>query len=112
MWLEQMKGKVEELVKEANDEQKAHQLAMKAHQLTMKTIRLEMEHLEKRNAELERRLQDSAATEAEEAVDESWVESEDIDLVMTQVECSRAKAVKALKENDGDLVNAIMSLTT
>ncbi len=48
----------------------------------------------------------------EEAVDESGVESKDIELVMTQAACSRAKAVKALKENDGDLVNAIMSLTT
>ena len=53
-----------------------------------------------------------AAPEVEEAVDESGVESKDIDLVMTQAGCSRAKAVKALKENDGDLVNAIMSLTT
>lgn len=48
----------------------------------------------------------------EETVDETGVESKDIELVMTQAACSRAKAVKALKENDGDLVNAIMSLTT
>lgn len=48
----------------------------------------------------------------EETVDETGVEAKDIELVMTQAACSRAKAVKALKENDGDLVNAIMSLTT
>ncbi len=48
----------------------------------------------------------------EEVVDESGVEAKDIELVMTQAACSRAKAVKALKENDNDLVNAIMSLTT
>ncbi len=48
----------------------------------------------------------------EEAVDETGVEAKDIELVMTQAACSRAKAVKALKENDGDLVNSIMSLTT
>jgi nascent polypeptide-associated complex subunit alpha len=48
---------------------------------------------------------------AEEEVDEEGVESKDIDLVMSQAGCSRAKAVTALKENDGDLVNAIMSLT-
>ena len=53
-----------------------------------------------------------ATPEIEEVVDESGVEAKDIDLVMTQAGCSRAKAVKALKENDGDLVNAIMSLTT
>jgi nascent polypeptide-associated complex subunit alpha len=47
----------------------------------------------------------------EEAIDESGVDAKDIDLVMGQAGCSRAKAVKALKENDGDLVNAIMSLT-
>jgi len=40
------------------------------------------------------------------------LEDKDIELVMTQAGCSRAKAVKALKENDGDLVNSIMSLTT
>lgn len=47
----------------------------------------------------------------EEAIDESGVDGKDIDLVMGQAGCSRAKAVKALKDNDGDLVNAIMSLT-
>lgn len=46
------------------------------------------------------------------AVDEEGVEAKDIDLVVSQASCSRAKAVAALKENDGDLVNAIMSLTT
>jgi len=48
----------------------------------------------------------------EENVDESGVDEKDINLVMSQASCSRAKAVKALKENDNDLVNAIMSLTT
>lgn len=47
-----------------------------------------------------------------EAVDESGIEPKDIELVMSQAQCSRAKAVKALRENDGDLVNSIMSLTT
>jgi len=48
----------------------------------------------------------------EESVDDEGVESKDIELVMSQAGCSKAKAVKALKENDNDLVNAIMSLTT
>ena len=47
----------------------------------------------------------------EAAVDETGVEPKDIELVMSQAGCSRAAAVKALKENDGDLVNSIMSLT-
>jgi nascent polypeptide-associated complex subunit alpha len=49
--------------------------------------------------------------DAEEEVDETGIEPKDIELVMSQAGCSRAKAVKALKENDGDLVNSIMSLT-
>ena len=50
--------------------------------------------------------------EEEETLDESGIEPKDIELVMSQAQCSRAKAVKALRENDGDLVNSIMSLTT
>lgn len=30
---------------------------------------------------------------------------------MTQANCSKRKACKALKENDGDIVNSIMSLS-
>mmetsp|Transcript_22838 Transcript_22838/g.35773 ORF Transcript_22838/g.35773 Transcript_22838/m.35773 type:complete len:194 (-) Transcript_22838:56-637(-) len=52
------------------------------------------------------------AAGGDDAADEEGVEAKDIDLVMSQAGCSRAKAVKALKENDNDLVNAIMSLTT
>merc|ERR1712032_312127 len=47
----------------------------------------------------------------DEDLDETGVEPKDIELVMSQAGCSRAKAVKSLKENGGDLVNAIMSLT-
>lgn len=55
---------------------------------------------------------DELPTEGEdEVVDESGVDAKDIELVMGQAGCSRTKAVKALKDNDGDLVNAIMSLT-
>lgn len=52
------------------------------------------------------------AEEEEEAVDETGVEPRDIDLVMTQAGVSRTKAVKALKTNNGDIVSAIMELTT
>ena len=44
-------------------------------------------------------------------IDESGVEPKDVDLVMSQAGVTRAKAVKALKTNDGDIVNAIMELT-
>ena len=46
-----------------------------------------------------------------EAVDESGLEAKDIDLVMAQANVSRKKAVKALRENDNDIVNSIMALS-
>nr|XP_043615128.1 nascent polypeptide-associated complex subunit alpha-like protein 2 [Erigeron canadensis] len=52
------------------------------------------------------------ADEEEEEVDETGVEPRDIDLVMTQAGVSRSKAVKALKTHSGDIVSAIMELTT
>ncbi|KAF5782886.1 putative nascent polypeptide-associated complex NAC domain, NAC A/B domain superfamily [Helianthus annuus] len=48
----------------------------------------------------------------DEDVDETGVEPKDIELVMTQVGVSRPKAVKALKAADGDILSAIMELTT
>ena len=52
-----------------------------------------------------------APADEEEVVDETGIEARDIDLVMTQASVSRAKAVKALKAHDGDIVSAIMELT-
>merc|ERR1712088_775791 len=46
-----------------------------------------------------------------EAVDETGVEAKDIELVMSQANVSRKRAVNALKNNDNDIVNAIMELT-
>ncbi|KAF8683877.1 hypothetical protein HU200_044817 [Digitaria exilis] len=48
----------------------------------------------------------------EEDVDETGVELKDIELVMTQASVSRPKAVKALRAANGDIVSAIMELTT
>jgi len=42
--------------------------------------------------------------------DETNVEAKDIELVMQHANCSRAKAVKALKNNNSDIINAIMEL--
>jgi nascent polypeptide-associated complex subunit alpha len=62
---------------------------------------------------VEAKAEPSAAVEAEddEDVDETGVEPKDIELVMTQAGVSRAKAVRALKITDGDIVSAIMDLT-
>ena len=46
-----------------------------------------------------------------EEVDDSGLEAKDIELVMAQAGVSRKKAVKALKENDNDIVNSIMALS-
>lgn len=49
--------------------------------------------------------------EDEEEVDEGGLEEKDIELVVSQANVSRAKAVRALKKNNNDIVNAIMDLT-
>ncbi|KAH0827143.1 nascent polypeptide-associated complex, subunit alpha [Lanmaoa asiatica] len=49
------------------------------------------------------------APEEDGPVDETGVDPKDIELVMAQVNCSRAKAVRVLKESGGDLINAIMA---
>ncbi|TWW79264.1 NAC-alpha domain-containing protein 1 [Takifugu flavidus] len=46
-----------------------------------------------------------------EEVDDGGLEQRDIELVMAQANVSRAKAVRALKHNKNDIVNAIMELT-
>jgi NACalpha-BTF3-like transcription factor len=46
-----------------------------------------------------------------EEVDEEGLEGKDIELVMQQASVSRKKAIKALKENDNDIVNSIMALS-
>uniref|UniRef100_A0A7N4PE21 NAC-A/B domain-containing protein n=1 Tax=Sarcophilus harrisii TaxID=9305 RepID=A0A7N4PE21_SARHA len=46
--------------------------------------------------------------EEEEEVDEAGLEVRDIELVMAQANVSRAKAVRALRHNNNDIVNAIM----
>ena len=45
-------------------------------------------------------------------VDETGIEPKDSELVMSQVGCSRPKAVAALKANSNDIVEAIMQLSS
>jgi len=49
--------------------------------------------------------------EDEEDVDTTGVEEKDIELVMSQANVSRTRAIKALKKTENDIVNAIMDLT-
>lgn len=58
------------------------------------------------------RSQARAEAECEgEDVDEGGLEPKDIELVMAQADVSRARAVKALKANNSDIVEAIMELS-
>jgi len=56
-------------------------------------------------------IEEEEEEEDEGDIDMSGVEEKDVELVIQQANCSRSKAVKALKSNDGDIVNAIMELT-
>ncbi|KAL2739352.1 nascent polypeptide-associated complex subunit alpha-like [Vespula maculifrons] len=47
--------------------------------------------------------------ESEEEVDDTDVEEKDVDLVMCQANVSKGKAIKALRNNKNDIVNAIMT---
>jgi nascent polypeptide-associated complex subunit alpha len=62
------------------------------------------------NRNFEKQSNNAPAAE-EEAVDETGVDAKDITLVMDQAHCTRAAAVTALRNNNNDLVNAIMELT-
>lgn len=52
-----------------------------------------------------------AAEDDEAEVDAGDLSKDDIDLVMQQANVSKNNAIKALKAHDGDIVNAIMSLS-
>ncbi|KAE8229457.1 hypothetical protein CF326_g5573 [Tilletia indica] len=56
---------------------------------------------------------EGAAVEEEEdesePIDEEGVDPKDIELVMAQVGCTRRKAVKALRDSKGELIDAIMN---
>merc|ERR1712150_10958 len=49
--------------------------------------------------------------DVDEDVDDDGLDAQDVELVMTQANVTKARAVKALKNNTNDVVNAIMDLT-
>jgi len=55
--------------------------------------------------------QPAAAAAADEEVDATGLEPNDIELVIAQANTTRAKAIRALRKTNGDIVNAIMELT-
>lgn len=69
------------------------------------------------NADLEAAVQGMSVQDKAEEVDDADVDvtgldEEKLTLIMEQANVSKAKAAKALRENDGDLVNSLMALTT
>jgi len=52
----------------------------------------------------------STADDSSEVVDDSGLDADEIQTIMTQANCSRAKAVKALRKNK-NIVDAILELT-
>merc|ERR1711862_132879 len=56
--------------------------------------------------------EDAPAVEEAGEDDETGIEPKDIELVVAQAQCSRAKAVAALKANNNDIVEAIMQLSS
>uniref|UniRef100_A0A915CNZ7 Transcription factor BTF3 n=1 Tax=Ditylenchus dipsaci TaxID=166011 RepID=A0A915CNZ7_9BILA len=60
--------------------------------------------------DVRRMVPEEQESDGEEA-DATGIEEKDIELVMSQANVSRNKAIKALKKADNDLVNAIMELT-
>lgn len=51
-----------------------------------------------------------AADDDDEEVDEAGLDKDEVDTIVAQAGCSRAKAVKALRKN-GNIVDAIIELT-
>lgn len=66
---------------------------------------------EKPAAEATEAAAEPAAEAAAENVDAGDLAEEEISFVMEQTKCDRSQAIKALHENNKDMVNAIMSLT-
>ncbi|CCF58581.1 hypothetical protein KAFR_0E04300 [Kazachstania africana CBS 2517] len=66
---------------------------------------------EKGNEEMEEAAVE-AVQDAEEDVDIGNLPPEDVDLVMQQANVSRSRAIKMLKENNGDLISAIMAASS
>lgn len=60
-------------------------------------------------APAEKKIEDVTEEDEEEDDDATGVEERDIELVCTQVGCTRQKAIAALKKNKNDIVEAIMS---
>ncbi|XP_041104090.1 uncharacterized protein nacad isoform X3 [Polyodon spathula] len=91
-------------------EAKIEDLSQQVHKAAAEKFKVPMEH-SPLITETTPTLTIKEESEEEEEVDETGLEVRDIELVMAQANVSRAKAVRALRHNKNDIVNAIMELT-
>ncbi|XP_053568907.1 uncharacterized protein LOC128659257 [Bombina bombina] len=91
-------------------EAKIEDLSQQVHKAAAEKFKVPMEH-SPLITESAPTLTIKEESEEEEEVDEAGLEVRDIELVMAQANVSRAKAVRALRHNNNDIVNAIMELT-
>ncbi|XP_067400595.1 NAC-alpha domain-containing protein 1-like [Emydura macquarii macquarii] len=91
-------------------EAKIEDLSQQAHKAAAEKFKVPMEH-SPLITETAPTLTIKEESEEEEEVDETGLEVRDIELVMAQANVSRPKAVRALRHNNNDIVNAIMELT-
>ena len=61
------------------------------------------------SSEVKESLEKTVQATQRKVVDKKGFDHNDIELVMSQARCSRVKAITALMENDGDLVDSILS---
>ncbi|XP_068091304.1 NAC-alpha domain-containing protein 1-like isoform X2 [Hyperolius riggenbachi] len=91
-------------------EAKIEDLSQQVHKAAAEKFKVPMEH-SPLITESAPTLTIKEESEDEEEVDETGLEVRDIELVMAQANVSRPKAVRALRHNNNDIVNAIMELT-
>ncbi|KAJ7322655.1 hypothetical protein JRQ81_018942 [Phrynocephalus forsythii] len=91
-------------------EAKIEDLSQQVHKAAAEKFKVPMEH-SPLITETAPTLTIKEESEEEEEVDETGLEVRDIELVMAQANVSRSKAVRALRHNNNDIVNAIMELT-
>uniref|UniRef100_A0A7S3HP75 NAC-A/B domain-containing protein n=1 Tax=Spumella elongata TaxID=89044 RepID=A0A7S3HP75_9STRA len=89
-------------------EAKIEDLAAKQAQMNAENSQ---QRAQQNKASFEGQAQKEGAAGEEEAVNEDGIDAKDIALVIDQAHCTRAQAVTALRNNNNDLVNAIMELT-
>ncbi|NWI18579.1 NACAD protein, partial [Crypturellus soui] len=88
-------------------EAKIEDLSQQVHKAAAEKFKVPMEH-SPLITETAPSLAIKEESEEEEEVDETGLEVRDIELVMAQANVSRPKAVRALRHNNNDIVNAIM----